>query len=88
MKQKKLKPSTEVRIVGDYVDEIVSDEVEFFHLEYMSKDHVWIGLNLKDGRNLLIDLTSKKRITTTTCMEAVPFTLANFGSGWGGGGLL
>jgi hypothetical protein len=45
------------------LDEVVSGEVDYFHLEFQGENEVWIGVDLKDGRTVHINLwTKEKRI--------------------------
>jgi hypothetical protein len=45
------------------VDEVTASLVQHFHLEQMGKRDWWIGLRLADGREVHINLSSKKRIS-------------------------
>jgi hypothetical protein len=52
------------------VDEVVVSLVQHFHLEQMSKGGWWMGLRLADGREVVINLSSKKRISCSVEVDA------------------
>jgi hypothetical protein len=44
------------------VDEIVSGNIEFLHVEQMDNGHWWIGITLKNKKRLMLNFTSKRKI--------------------------
>lgn len=54
-----MKPDFEIRKdkKGE-VDEIVADDVQFFHIERMDRDHWWIGITLQDGSRITMNLSA------------------------------
>lgn len=74
-KPKKIKitnRTTEVRYrhrEPDKVDEVVSGEVDFFHLEQMDDGHWWLGLDLKNGPRLTITFWTKRNAEINVRVE-------------------
>jgi hypothetical protein len=44
------------------VDEIVSENVKFLHVEQMDNGHWWIGITLKNKKRLMLNFTSGRKI--------------------------
>jgi hypothetical protein len=44
------------------VDEIVSENVKFLHVEQMDNGHWWVGITLKNKKRLMLNFTSKRKI--------------------------
>jgi hypothetical protein len=55
-----MKPEWEIRKdkEGNF-DEIVAEDVQFFHLERMNTDMFWLGITLQDGSRITANLISK-----------------------------
>ena len=51
------------------LDEVWAADPKFFNLEYMDDNHVWIGLDLKDGRFAHINLYARGKINGRTEVE-------------------
>jgi len=51
---------TEIRRYDGELDEIVSSEVKFFHLEQMYSNHWWLRLDLTNGKSITVDFTANK----------------------------
>lgn len=67
-----MKPEYEIRKdeKGE-VDEVVADDVQFFHLERMDRDLWWIGITLQDGSRITMNLSASMgaRINCSTEIE-------------------
>lgn len=37
---------------------VIEDDIEFFHLERMADDHIWMAVTLKDDSRIVVNLTS------------------------------
>ena len=48
------------RSMGASLDEIVSGNVKFFHLERMDKNCYWIGLDINNGDHIRIIIQAKR----------------------------
>lgn len=67
---KKWKRHGEVRLYDDgNVDEIVLRNVQTFHLEQLGDDSFWIGLYLKNGDMMHVNIFSKnlRSLVTVNC---------------------
>lgn len=54
-----MKPEWEFRNDSDgNLDEIVAEDVQFFHLERMDNGHWWLGVTLQDGSRITASLIS------------------------------
>jgi len=50
----------EIRLNEDgSLDEVVADDVAFFHLEQMSDGHWWLSVDLDDGSQIHVDIYSR-----------------------------
>ncbi len=56
----------EVRLNDDEsIDEIVATKIKSFHLEQMSNGHWWMGIERKDGQQLMVNLFNKRDANIT-----------------------
>ena len=60
----------EIRLNDDEsLDEVVVHEPLFVHLEQMSDDSWWLGIDLKNGKVININLWSKRKIRARAEVE-------------------